>query len=111
MFYNTVYSIWFMFAGEPYILTRAQIAEYLGVDLGETSIHSVVYEDDDPPRRALVGGTYPSHEEASVIFRQPFPASYPRSPDVLTDEAYAIHMALRRTPLPRSGYTEGFTGL
>jgi len=117
VFYNTVWinrdrtSIWFMFAGEPYLLTRAQIAEHLGVDLGETSIHSIVYGDADPPRRALVGGTYPSHEEVSVMFRQPFPATYPRTPDVLTDEAYAIHMALRRTLLPRSGYTEGFTGL
>ena len=26
-------------------------------------------------------------------------------------EAYAVHMALRRTLLPRSSYPEGFTGL
>ena len=30
---------------------------------------------------------------------------------MLTPEAYAVHMALRRTLLPRSGYPEGFTGL
>ena len=32
-------------------------------------------------------------------------------PSLLTPEAYAVHMALRRTLLPRSGYPEGFTVL
>ena len=35
----------------------------------------------------------------------------PAVPSFLTLEAYAVHMALRRTLLPRSGYLEGFTGL
>ena len=30
---------------------------------------------------------------------------------MLTPEAYAVHIALRRTLLQRSGYPEGFTGL
>jgi hypothetical protein len=117
VFYSTVwvgqerYVIWFMFGGQPYRLTRAQLAEILGVDLVDVSFHAAVYGDADPPRRALVGGIAPTHEEISILFRQPFPVSYQRAPDLLTNEAYAIHMALRKTLLPRSGYPEGFTGL
>jgi hypothetical protein len=103
--------IWFMFGGQPYHLTRAQLAEILEVDLVDMSLHAAVYGDADPPHRALVGGIAPTHEEISIFFRQPFPVSYQRVLDLLTDEAYAIHMALRKTLLPRSGYPEGFTEL
>jgi hypothetical protein len=64
--------IWFMFGGQPYRLTRAQLAEILGVDLVDVSLHAAVYGDVDPPRRALVGEIAPTHEEISVLFRQPF---------------------------------------
>jgi hypothetical protein len=106
VFYNTVWVgqecsvIWFMFGGQPYRLTRAQLAEVLGVDLVDVSLHAAVYGDADPPHRALVGRIAPTHEEISIIFRQPFPVSYKRAPDLLTDKAYAIHMALRKTLLP-----------
>jgi hypothetical protein len=100
-----------MFGGQPYRLTRAQHVEVLGVDLVDVSLHTSVYGDADPPCRALVGGIAPTHEEISVLFRQLFPISYQRAPDLLTDKAYAIHMALRKTLLPRSGYPEGFIGL
>jgi hypothetical protein len=103
--------IWFMFGGQLYHLMRAQLAEVLGVDLVDVSLHAAVYGDVNPPRRALVGGIAPTHEEISVLFHHPFPVSYQCVPDLLTDEAYAIHMALRKTLLPRSGYPEGFTGL
>jgi hypothetical protein len=102
--------IWFMFGGQPYRLTRAQLAEALGVDLVDVSLHATVYGDADPPHRALVGGIAPTHEEISVLFCQPFHVSYQRAPDLLTDKAYVIHMALRKTLLPRSGYPKGFTG-
>jgi len=92
-------------------LTRATIAGILGVDLVDVSLHERVYGDADPPRRALIGGIAPSHEAISRCFRQPFPASYARVPSLLTAEAYTVHMALRRTLLPRSGYPEGFTVL
>ena len=59
----------------------------------------------------MIGGIAPSHEAISQCFHQPFPASYARVPSLLTPEAYTVHMALRRTLLPRSGYPEGFTGL
>jgi hypothetical protein len=68
--------IWFMFGGQPYRLMRAQLAKILGVDLVDISLHTTVYGDADPPRRALVGGIAPTHEEISVLFRQPFPVSY-----------------------------------
>jgi hypothetical protein len=101
--------IWFMFGGQPYRLMRPQLAEILGVDLVDVSLHAVVYGDVDPPRRALVGGIAPTHEEISILFRQHFHVSYQRAPDLLIDETYAIHMALRKTLLPQSGYPEGFT--
>jgi hypothetical protein len=103
--------IWLMFGGQPYHLTRAHLAEILGVDLVDMSLHATIYGDADPARGALVGGIAPTHEEISILFHQPFPISYHRPPDLLTDEAYAIHMMLRKTLLPRSGYPEGFTGL
>jgi hypothetical protein len=92
--------IWFMFGGQPYHLTRAQLAEVLGVDLVDVSLHAAVYGDVDPPRRALVGGIAPTHEEIFVLFRQPFPVYYQRASDLLIDEAYVIHMTLRKTLLP-----------
>jgi hypothetical protein len=103
--------IWFIFGGQPYRLTRAQLAEILGVDLVDVSLHAAVYGDAGPPCRALVGRIAPTHEENSILFHQPFPASYQCASDLLTDEAYAIHMALRKTLLPRSGNPEGFIGL
>jgi hypothetical protein len=115
VFYSTVWVgqeqsvVWFMFEGQPYRLTRAYLAEILGVDLVDVSLHATVYGDTDPPRKALVGGIAPTHGEISILFHHPFPVSYQCAPDLLTDEAYAIHMALRKTLLPRSSYPEGFT--
>jgi hypothetical protein len=117
VFYNTVWVgqersvIWFMFGGQPCRLTRAQLAEIIRVDLVDVSLHAAVYGDVDPPRRALIGGIAPTHDKISILFRQPFPVSYQRAPNLFTDDAYAIHMALRKTLLPRSGYPKGFTGL
>jgi hypothetical protein len=103
--------IWFMFGGQPYRLMRDQLAEILGVDLVDVSLHAAVYGDVYPPRMALVGGIAPTHEEIYILFRQSFPISYQCAPDLLIDKVYAIHMALRKTLLPQSGYPEGFTGL
>jgi hypothetical protein len=104
-------AVHFMFGGQVFGLSRATLAGILGVDLVDVSLHEMVYGDADPPRRAMIGGIAPSHKAISQCFRQPFPASYARVPSLLTPEAYAVHMALRRTLLPRSGYPEGFTGL
>ena len=77
----------------------------------DVSLHQLVYDMADPSHRALDGGTAPEHDAISFLFRQPFPVTYPRAPDLLTDEAFTVHMALRRTLLPRTGYPEGFTAL
>jgi hypothetical protein len=56
VFYNTIWvgqersMIWFMFGGQSYRLTRAQLAQVLGVDLVDVSLHAAVYGDADPPR-------------------------------------------------------------
>jgi hypothetical protein len=65
--------IWFMFGGQPYHLTRAQLVEILGVDLVDVSLHAAVYGDADQPHRALVARIAPTHEEISILFHQPFP--------------------------------------
>ena len=100
-----------MFGGQVFGLSRATLAGILGVDLVDVSLHEMVYGDADPPRRVMIGEIAPSHEAISQCFRQPFLASYARVPSLLIPEAYTVHMALRRTLLPRSGYPEGFTGL
>ena len=104
-------AVHFMFGGQVFGLTRVTIAGIFGVDLVDVSLHERVYGDADPPRRAMIGGIVPSHEVISQFFHQPFPALYARVPNLLTPEAYIVHMALQRTLLPRSGYPEGFTGL
>jgi hypothetical protein len=104
-------AVHFMFGGQVFGLSRATLAGIIGVDLVDVSLHEMVYGDADPPRRAMISGIAPSHEAISQCFCQPFPASYARVPSLLTPEAYAVHMALRRTLLPRSGNPEGFTGL
>ena len=110
MFYATAWiapehrAIHFMFGGQDFGLSKATIAGILGVDLVDVSLHKRVYGDSDAPRRAMIGGIAPSHGVISQCFRQPFPASYARVPSLLTPEAYTVHMALRRTLLPRSCY-------
>ena len=76
VFYATV---WFAPErdGHQITLTRAALAGILGVSQEDTSLHQLVYDLADPPRRALVGGTAPQHTIVNFLFRQPFPASYP----------------------------------
>ena len=117
VFYATVWfaperaGITFMFQGHQITLTRAALEVILGVSQEDTSLHQLVYDLADPPRRALVGGTAPEYTSVNFLFRQPFLASYPRALDLLTEEAFTVHMALWRTLLPRTGYPEGFTAL
>ena len=90
------------------MLTREQMTQLLGLEWVEVSLHEAVYGDTDPPRRALVGGVAPTWEEIQPLFIAGQTQSHP---SLLTLEARAIHEALRRTLLPRTGYPEGFTGL
>ena len=75
------------------------------------SLHEAVYGDTDPPRHALVGGVAPTWEEIRLLFIVGQTKDHPMVPSLLTLEARAVHEALRRTLLPRTGYLEGFIGL
>jgi hypothetical protein len=69
--------IWFMFGGQPYRLTRAQLAEVLGVDLVDVSLHASVYGNADPPHRALVGGIAPYSRGDLCSLLSAFPCFLP----------------------------------
>jgi hypothetical protein len=87
-----------MFTGQQQRLTREGIAELLGVDHHDDSIHYLAYPDVEAPRRAhsLV---LPSDDDISFLFLQPFLPGTPRTPNHLTREAYMVHYALLRSVL------------
>ena len=72
IFYATVWIepnrdyIKFMFRGRPRILSRAEIADVLGVDLNDTRLHELAYPGAIPPRRARCGGVLPHFERVSI---------------------------------------------
>ena len=59
----------FMFRGRPRILSRAEIADALGVDLNDTRLHELAYPGAIPPRRACCGGVLPPFERVSICYR------------------------------------------
>ena len=75
VFYATVYILdsraymKFMFQGHVYTLHQQHIARKLGLVDCESkyedmpSLHGIVYGDREPPRRSLLGGSFPSDEE------------------------------------------------
>ena len=52
----------FMFRGRPRILSRAEIADALGVDLNDTRLHELAYPGAIPLRCACCGGVLPPFE-------------------------------------------------
>jgi hypothetical protein len=116
VFYATMYveadrlSLHFMFMGQQQRLTREGIAELLGVDLHDDSIHYLDYPDVEAPRRAH-SPVLPSDKKISFLFLQPFLPSTRRTPDRLTREAYMVHYMLRRFVLYRMGNVESLTGV
>jgi hypothetical protein len=74
VFYATVYveadklSLHFMFMGQQRRLTREGIAELLGVDLHDDSIHYLSYPDIKAPHRAH-SPVLPSDDEISFLFQ------------------------------------------
>lgn len=93
VFYSTLYvggereGLHFMFGGRPYFLPRERLAEWLGLEWIEVSLHEAVYGDADPPRRALVGGVAPTWEEIRPLFVEGQTPDHPRVPSLLTPEA------------------------
>ena len=74
------------------------------------SLHFHTYSDADLPRRSKEL-MFPSDEDVSVLFQQPFHPGTPRVPSRLTPVAYVIHFAIKRSLLFRIGYSEGITAL
>jgi hypothetical protein len=125
VFYATVYIvdtrvyIMFMFQGRQYTLCRHHIADKLGLmnfEIGKydhkTSLYNIVYGDREPPRRSLLGGSFPSDEEMAGLFVESFTGrrAY-RTPDMLTPEANVVHRALQKTLLPLIGNAKSITSL
>ena len=102
----------FMFQERHYRLTRARLATLLGVQIAEEPhyLHYMAYGNTVPPRRPHET-LFPSDEEVSILFQQPFIPGTPRTPDRLTPVAHSIHLALRKSLLYRIGYNEGITAL
>jgi len=84
----------FMFRGRPRILSRAEIADALGVDLNDTRLHELSYPGAIPPRHACCGGVLPPFERVSICYRQPFLPESSRALTRLTTEARVVHNAL-----------------
>ena len=101
-----------MFQQRYYRLTRARLATLLGVRIAEEPhfLHYQAYGNTVPPPRPHETH-FPSDEEVSVLFQQPFLPRTPRIPDNLTPVAHTIHLALRKSLLFRIGYNEGITAL
>jgi hypothetical protein len=116
VFYVTVYveadrlSLHFMFMGQQQRLTREGIAELLGVDIHDDSIHYLAYPDVEAPHHAH-SLLLPSNDKISFLFQQPFLPGTPRTPDRLTRKAYVLHYALRRPVHYKMGNAESITGV
>lgn len=74
------------------------------------SLHGLCYPGIEPPRCAQ-DPVFPTDEQISPLFVQPFLPGTPRTPDRLTPEAYVDHNALKRSLLYRVGNAESITGL
>lgn len=83
---------------------RNNILEALGLQASSQSLHEIIYPHTQAPCRHLVGGVFLTDDEIRPIFRQPFVLGSPRVPSMLIPKANALHMALRRSLLPRIGY-------
>ena len=97
--------IQFMFNETQWRLNRGDIARLLGVTIPDepSSLHFMSYGYAEPPRHAH-DMDFPSDEDVSILFQQPFLLGTPRTLDRLTPVAYTINLALRRSLLYRQGY-------
>ena len=93
-------------------MTRSRLATLLGVRIAKEPhyLHYQAYGNTGPRRRPHETH-FPSDEEVSVLFQQPFLLGTPRIQDNLTPVAHTIHFALRKSLLFRIGYNEGITAL
>ena len=102
----------FMFQERRWMLDHQRLATYLGVTLSAEPhfLHYMPYGDTEPPRRPHESH-FPSDEDVSLLFQQPFPPGTPRTLERLTPVAHVIHLALRRSLLFRQAYNKGIMAL
>jgi hypothetical protein len=101
----------FMLDEKPERMSRKCLQEVLGVGTSDRKLHQIVYGDALPPRRSKAGGTFPTDEQIRPLFREPFADGSLRTLDRLCPEVYILHLALRKTVLPRGGNRESLTSL
>jgi len=92
-------------------LYYSRLQQLLGVDTSDMKLHQIVYGDALPPHRSRAGGTFPTDQKIWPLFMEPFSNASLRTPDRLRLEAYVLHMALRKTVLPRGSNRESLTSL
>ena len=101
----------FMLHGRPERMSYDRLQELLRVDTLDWKLHEIVYEDALPPHRSRARGTFPIEQEIQPLFMEPFNDGSLHTPDRLHLEAYVLHMALRKTVLPRGVNRESLTSL
>ena len=92
-----------MLDGQPERMSYNHLQQLLRVDTLDRKLHQIVYGDALPPRRSRARGTFPTNQEIWPLFMEPFADGSLRTPDRLRPKAYVLHMALRKTVLPRGG--------
>ena len=109
-FYATVWIhsehdfIGFMLDGWPERMSYNRLQQLLRVDTLDRKLHQIVYRDALPPHHSRAGGTFPIDQEIWPLFMEPFADGSLCTLDRLRQEAYVLHMALRKTVLPRGYY-------
>ena len=103
--------IGFLLDGWPERWYYNRLQQLLRVDTSDRKLHQIVYEDVVPPRRSRAGGTFPTDQEIRLLFMEPFADGSLRTLDRLRLEAYVLHMALRKTVLPRGSNRESLSSL
>ena len=93
----------FMLDGWPERMSYNRLQQLLMVDTSDKKLHQIVYGDALPPHLSRAGGTFPIDQEIRPLFMEPFADGSLRTTDRLCLEAYVLHMALRKTVLPRGG--------
>ena len=101
----------FMLDGRLERMSYNRLQQLLGVDTLDRKLHQIVYEDALPSSRSRARGTFPTDQEIQPLFMEPFADGSLRTPDRLRPEAYILHMALRKTSLPRGDNRESLTSL
>jgi hypothetical protein len=94
----------FSFLGERHDISGAQAREILRIPHSSNKIHSICFPDAEPPRHAHTG-VLPPVEDMRPCFQRDFGEGLRRLPTDLTTTACALDSIVKRTILPREGFT------